>query len=69
MNLKRNLTYDPYTREKVNMYRVPCKCGHTLTFISNHSQICGFCGKKVYPSDICEFREKMNLEMRKMKYE
>lgn len=69
MNVKINQTYDPYTKEKVNLYRMACKCGHSMNFLSNHSQICEYCGNKVYPRKLSEFREKMELEMRKIKYE
>lgn len=52
------------TGEKVNLIRVECTCGHVLSFLSQHPVICRHCGKLVYPSKKCEFKDKM---MRKLK--
>lgn len=64
-----NLTYNSFTGEMVCLKRVSCKCGHVLNFVSNHSKICDYCGRKIYPSKECEFKEKIEMEMRKKRHE
>lgn len=54
-----NNTVSVYSGEPVNLFRVKCKCGHTLNFIRNHPQRCTFCGRVVYPSKRTEFKEKL----------
>lgn len=53
------------TREKVNLIRVKCECGHVLSFLSQHPVVCRHCGKLVYPSKRCEFKNKLMKELRK----
>lgn len=57
--------YDGYTGEKVNYIRKSCVCGKSFTFLSNHSIICRNCGRTLYPSKECEFKEKMKMKLRK----
>ena len=45
--------------------KVRCKCSHVLCFLTNHSAICEHCGRVVYPSKESEFKEKMELKLRK----
>ena len=59
---------DDITIKYNHLKRAICKCGHTLYFISNHSAICDFCGRKVYPTKQCEFREKIDIALRKNIY-
>lgn len=54
-----------YSGEAIKLYKVKCKCGHTISFIKNHYAICSHCGKKVYPTKKSEFRDKMLKEIRK----
>ena len=61
----KNLIYNAKTGEQTNPEKRYCKCGHSINFYSNHSSRCTYCGKIVYPSKICEFKEKMKREMRK----
>lgn len=56
---------DGYTGEKVNFIRKSCVCGKSFTFLSNHSTICRCCGRTVYPTKECEFKEKMKMKLRK----
>ena len=51
--------------DKLNKYRVKCKCGHTLTLISRKYEICTWCGRKVYRSKKDEFLDKLKKEIRK----
>jgi len=51
----------------VKYIKAYCECGHSVEFLKNHSAICNHCGRKVYPSKKCEFREKAIIELRKMK--
>lgn len=69
IDIKMNPVYNSFTGEKVNLLRVSCKCGHAMNFLSNHSAICGYCGRRVYPTKKCEFKEKIEMEMRKKKNE
>ena len=54
-----------FSGEPIKLLRVKCKCGHTLSFISNHYTICNHCGNKVYPSKKCEFKDKLMKEIKK----
>ena len=49
----------------IEYVKVKCDCGHVISFLSNHSAICRYCGKTVYPSKRCEFKEKLSKEKRK----
>lgn len=53
------------TGENVNLVRVKCKCGHVLTFLTEHPVVCRTCGKLVYPTKRCEFKNKLIKELRK----
>lgn len=53
------------TGEKVVFHKVMCDCGHSLSFLSNHFIICGYCGKKVYPTKKSEFKDKLMKEIKK----
>lgn len=53
------------TGEKVRPVKVTCKCGHVIAFISNAPRYCTYCGKKVYPTKRCEFKEKLLKEIKK----
>ena len=67
--MKRSVVFDGYTGEMVDYKKKTCKCGHVITFLSQHPAECRHCGRLVYPTDLCKFREKMKIEMRKVKYE
>ena len=45
--------------------KVYCKCGRSMHFYRNHSMECSYCGRIVYPSKQCEYREKMQMKLRK----
>lgn len=55
----------PYSKERIMLYKVKCKCGHTLSFISNHFTICNHCGRKVWPNKQSEFKDKLMKELKK----
>jgi hypothetical protein len=59
------VTYDSYTGQRVKYIRKVCKCGHSITFLTQHSTICRNCGRTVYPTKECEFKEKMKIKLRK----
>lgn len=46
-----------------------CKCGHIVAFLSQHPTECRYCGRLVYPTEKFEFMKKIEVEMRKKKYE
>ncbi len=46
-------------------HKVKCKCGHTLIMIDRKSDICGWCGRKVYRNKKDEFEDKLKKEIRK----
>lgn len=58
-------TYDSYTGQRVKYVRKVCKCGHSLTFLQNKPAMCRHCGRMVYPTKICEFKNKLKKEMKK----
>jgi len=60
------IVYDCYTGEKVDLVRNKCKCGHAVTFLTNNPRICTHCGKLVYPTKLCEFKEKIRKELKKV---
>lgn len=45
--------------------KIRCKCGVDICFYNDYSAICSYCGRKIYPSRKCEFREKMKKEIKK----
>jgi hypothetical protein len=49
----------------VNYIKVKCECGRVLCFLRNHSMECKHCGRLVYPSKECEFKERMKIKLRK----
>lgn len=51
--------------ESVNYIKVTCKCGRVSCFLRNHSAECSWCGRTIYPSKECEFKEKMKIKLRK----
>ena len=55
----------PYTGEVIKLYRVKCKCGHSISFIRNHFTICNHCGRKVYPTQKSEFKDKLLKEIKR----
>jgi len=38
---------------------VKCKCGEQFRFHNNFPAICNYCGRKVYPTKLLEFKEKI----------
>lgn len=48
-----------------NCVKVYCKCGRSTHFFRNHSVECNYCGRMVYPTKECEFKEKMKMKLRK----
>lgn len=56
------VVYNGYTGENVDLVRKNCECGHALTFLRNHPKICTHCGRMVYPTKVCEFKEKLRKE-------
>lgn len=50
---------------KVEYHKTICKCGHVLNFLSNHSARCTHCGRNVYPSKRCEFKDMLRKELKK----
>lgn len=55
----------PFTGKKINVFKIRCKCGHTISFVSNHYSICNHCGRKVYPTKKSEFKDKLLKEVSK----
>ena len=56
---------DKFTGENVKYIRKVCKCKHSIYFLSNKPAICRCCGRTVYPTKECEFKEKMKMKLRK----
>lgn len=56
-------TYSGFTGEKVKYVRKLCVCGHSITFLSNRPTTCRVCGRTVYPTKICEFKNKLKKEL------
>ena len=54
-----------YSGETIRLYKIKCECGHTISFLNNHYAICRHCGRKVYPTKRCEFKDKLLKEIRK----
>lgn len=54
-----------FSGEPIKLLKVKCKCGHTISFISNHYTICNHCGRKVYPTKKSEFKEKLLKEIKR----
>lgn len=54
--------YDKYDSYEHVYCRV---CKHSLYFKTNHEVCCNYCGTLVYPSKKCEFKYKLNRELRK----
>ena len=54
-----------YYNEPVKYVIVHCKCGKSMQFLRNHSMQCGHCGRIVYPTKECEFKEKMKIKLRR----
>ena len=50
--------------DKLSKFRVKCKCGHTLILVSRKSEICTWCGRKVYRSKKDEFEDKLKKEIK-----
>ena len=59
------IAYDKYTKEMVKYVRKQCQCSHTIYFYKNEPIVCGICGRTVYPTKECEFKEKMKMKLRK----
>ena len=60
------MTKDNLRNDYINYMKIYCKCGHSINFLKNHSAICTYCGRKVYPSKDCEFKEKLKLKIKKI---
>lgn len=60
------IAYNGMTGQKVKYVRKVCKCGHSITFLSNRPSICRHCGRTVYPTKECEFKDKLRKELRKV---
>jgi len=43
----------------LSKHKVKCKCGHVLVMINRKSDICSWCGRKVYRSKKDEFEDKL----------
>lgn len=54
-----------FSHERIRLLKVKCKCGHTLSFISNGKVICNHCGRMVYANKKKEFNEKLMKEIKK----
>lgn len=65
MKLRWNEDISFYTKQRIKPVKVTCKCGHVLAFISNKPRFCNHCGKIVYPTKRCEFKEKLLKEIKK----
>lgn len=63
------IAYDKKTKEMVKYIRRVCKCSHSIYFVRNMPVICKYCGRTVYPTKQCEFKDKLIKERRKNKYE
>ena len=50
--------------EEIKLERAVCECGHVLSFIRPHAQICKHCGRLVYPNKRIEFKDKMMRKLR-----
>ena len=59
------IALDKYTGEYVRYIRKKCRCGHSLYFLKNKPAICRYCGSTIYPTKICEFKEKLKKEIKK----
>lgn len=63
--LKNDYCYNRYD----NYEHVYCRtCGHSCYFKTNHQAVCSYCGTMIYPSKKCEFKQKLERELRKSKY-
>ena len=60
---------DNYYNKYENCEIVYCECGHSMHFYRNHSAICNWCGRMVYPSKKAEFKEKIGRKIRRIKNE
>lgn len=54
-----------FSHERIRLYKVTCKCGHVVCFISNNKMICNHCGRTVYATKKKEFKDKLIKEIRK----
>ena len=43
-------------------------CHHSIFFLKNSPTSCNYCGTLVYPSKKSEFKNKLEIELRKSKY-
>ena len=49
-------------------FKIKCKCGHTMYFVSNREKIiCNHCGNYVYKNKKLEFKDKLSKERRNLK--
>jgi len=47
-------------------FKVKCKCGHTMVFVTNREKIiCTYCGRYIYKNKKLEFKDKILKERRK----
>lgn len=61
-----NDTFDPYTKEKVRLFRKRCEyCGKSMAFISKQKRICSYCRNYVDPTGHYEFQKKLMEVMKK----
>jgi hypothetical protein len=56
--------FDKY-KDEIKYVKIYCECGHSIEFLQNHSAICSYCGKRVYPSKESEFREILSKKIRR----
>ena len=43
----------------ITQKRVKCKCGQVICFKNNFPARCRMCGRRVYPTKECEFKDKL----------
>ena len=52
-------------KDELSKHKVKCKCGHTMILINVPSDICTWCGNKVYRSKKDEFDDKIKKIVKK----
>lgn len=63
--LEEYIAYDKYTKQMVKYVRKQCQCTHALYFYKNEPMICRICGRTVYPTKECEFKDKLKKEIKR----
>ena len=49
----------------ISKFKVKCECGHVMVMVNKKSDVCDWCGRKVYRSKKDEFEDKLKKGIRK----